>query len=256
MLRSLVSAFRRHGPIRFCYLLAYNAVYYLTRLGRNTDPDPSDLAFDESHRVETARIREIGSLEVQSPSSPYATRYEPSDRDIVNSALAGLDLDWPSYTFVDYGCGKGLVLLLASAYPFKSIVGVEFAAELRQIAARNISTYTDPGQKCRDISVVQADAADYVPPAGPLVCYFYNPFGAPVMRKVVNRLDSRIRESGEPIIVIYLDPRQEAFFRASDGWSVQFRNKSYVVLSAGRASRKPERGDDSHSRGGDVAERE
>jgi tRNA1(Val) A37 N6-methylase TrmN6 len=31
------------------------------------------------------------------------------------------------YSFIDLGAGKGLALLLASKYPFKSIVGVEYS---------------------------------------------------------------------------------------------------------------------------------
>ena len=232
MFRALASAFRRHGPLRFCYLVVYNAVYYLARRDRNEQPDPMDVAFDEGHGVETAKIREIGSLDIPSPNAKYAVRYQASDKDLARDALARLELDWPGYTFIDYGCGKGLVLLLASAYPYKQIVGVEFAIELQQIAARNIASYAAPEQQCRSISVVPGDAADFVPPPGPLVCYFYNPFGEPVMRKIVERLETRATENNEPIVVVYIDPRHEALFRKSDRWENSFRNEAYVIFCA------------------------
>jgi len=47
------------------------------------------------------------------------------------------------FTFVDLGSGKGRVLLMASHYPFKRIIGVEFIPELHQVAQENIRKYTE-----------------------------------------------------------------------------------------------------------------
>ena len=51
---------------------------------------------------------------------------------------------WPTarlrdFTFIDLGCGKGRVLLMASDYPFKKIIGVEFMPELHRAAQKNIA---------------------------------------------------------------------------------------------------------------------
>jgi hypothetical protein len=47
------------------------------------------------------------------------------------------------FTFIDLGSGKGRALLMASAYPFKRIIGVEFMPELHRVAQENIRKYTE-----------------------------------------------------------------------------------------------------------------
>jgi SAM-dependent methyltransferase len=234
MLKELAAAWRRHGPLRFFNLFAYNAYYYARRLGRGEAPDPTEIAFDREHGVDTATIREIGSLAIDSPNARHAVRYQPSDRDLARKSLRRLGIDFERYTFIDYGCGKGLVLLLASEYPFKRIIGVEFAPELVATARRNLSSQRGAAPRSRDVEVIQADAVDLALPAGPLVCYFYNPFGEPVMRCVVDRLEGRLRTDPAEVIVIYLNPRHEQVFAASKLWTVAERTDASVVIR-GRA---------------------
>jgi len=54
--------------------------------------------------------------------------------------------DVSSHSFVDYGSGKGRVLLVASDYAFKKIVGVEFSKVLNDVAVANIATYRSSKQ--------------------------------------------------------------------------------------------------------------
>ena len=49
------------------------------------------------------------------------------------------------FTFIDLGSGKGRVLLMASDYPFKKIIGVEFMPELHRAAQENITGYSNGG---------------------------------------------------------------------------------------------------------------
>ena len=53
--------------------------------------------------------------------------------------MARLDVDHSEFTFVDYGLGKGRVLMLATEYPFKRIVGVEFSESLDRTARQNLT---------------------------------------------------------------------------------------------------------------------
>lgn len=232
MIGRLKSALERHGPVGFCRLLVRNAIYYASRLGRPDGPDESDVAFDRAYRIDTARVREIGTLDIDSPNARYAVRYQPSDSDVVTGILNRLSIRWGDFTFVDYGCGKGLVLLLASHYSLKRIVGVEFAPELVAIARENVRRYAAPGRKRFDIEVVQTDATQFEPPDGPLVCYFYNPFGEPVMRRVVERIEASLRRHPREIIVVYLNPRHETLFQASHLWVVAERGSDHVVLKS------------------------
>jgi hypothetical protein len=48
---------------------------------------------------------------------------------VLRETLAALPIAYDKFAFVDCGSGKGRTLLIASEFPFKFIIGVEFAAE-------------------------------------------------------------------------------------------------------------------------------
>ena len=77
------------------------------------------------------------------------------------------------------GSGKGRVLLLASEYPYKKIIGVEISNRLHHIAEKNFETWTNAQQKCRDLQSICSDAREYQFPKGPLVLFFLRPLLQP-----------------------------------------------------------------------------
>jgi hypothetical protein len=50
------------------------------------------------------------------------------------------------------------------------------------------------------------------------------------MRRVVARLEDRLRTDPAEVIVIYLNPRHEQVFAASDVWMVSERTEASVVI--------------------------
>jgi len=100
--------------------------------------------------------------------------------------------------------------LLASAYPFRQVIGVEISPALHEIARDNLGAFV--GRKlCRDVRLVRADAATFSLPRGNLIAYLYNPFRGAVLDAVVERLAQR---SGETI-VLYHTPVERTAFEAS-----------------------------------------
>ena len=71
--------------------------------------------------------------------------------------MAAIDYDFSRLTFVDYGAGKGRVLLLASEHPFAAVGGIEFAEELHDDAVMNIAQYPRSRMKCRNVECVLED---------------------------------------------------------------------------------------------------
>ena len=57
----------------------------------------------------------------------YRAAIEPAR---FRKVLASLQIAFHDYTFIDFGSGKGRALLLASEFPFKRIIGLEFSPEL------------------------------------------------------------------------------------------------------------------------------
>jgi hypothetical protein len=225
-------ALRRHGPAGFIWLASYNIVYHLFRhkrgLNQLSHPDP----FDEKYGTDTSGTREIGSLDVvNSPAARYAVRYDPSSAETVGAQLDKLQIEYARFTFIDFGSGKGRVLLVAAGFAFKEVVGIEFSRELHDVAVQNIARLPRDATRAGTVRSICGDAGSFEPPPSDLVCYFYNPFGAPVMKAVAARLVAHRERFGYRIIVIYVDPRHPEIFENADNFVVLDRSRHALVLS-------------------------
>jgi hypothetical protein len=123
--------------------------------------------------------------------------------------LAGFDIAFEDYTFVDFGSGKGRALLLASEYPFKRIKGLEFSPELHRTAEENIRRYSSATQKCRDIKSLNGDFADYALPPEASVLFFFHPCRIRVLSAVVAGIGQSLLSHPRPLYVAYVAPTRE-----------------------------------------------
>jgi hypothetical protein len=167
----------------------------------------ADRAFDAERRVDTAAWVRTPDLVTDSPNRRYAVRYQPSSVDDFDLLLGKLDVMHDEFVFVDYGSGKGRALMLAAAYPFKRIIGVEFSPPLDDVARANIATL---GADAARIETVVMDAAEFEPPLEPLVLYFYNPFELPVLDAVLTCLGESIDLEPRPVYVVVTAPPEFA----------------------------------------------
>jgi SAM-dependent methyltransferase len=149
--------------------------------------------------LDTGRAVRLEGLSIVGANGRYGVLYQPSDTRRVRAALASLPIRHDEFTFIDFGSGKGRVLLVAAAYTFRRIIGVEFAEELHHIAGQNIRRAL--GRDTR-AEAVCCDAAEYELPNDPLVLYFYNPFMAPIMRRVMANVSLSLRRASRPAYVI------------------------------------------------------
>jgi hypothetical protein len=144
-----------------------------------------DRIFDREHGVDTAAWVHVPELDTRSANVEHAMRYQPSDVEEFALLMGKLEIEHQQFTFVDYGSGKGRVLMLAAGYPFERIVGVEFAESLHEIALENIATL---GADASRIEPMLMDATEFEPPHNPLVLYFFSPFSAQILRQVLTRV--------------------------------------------------------------------
>jgi len=98
-----------------------------------------DLDYDWEHSVDTTRSN-VGAG-TQFLTSLVARPYFATEPWLFRQIMQALPVDFSQFTFVDLGCGKGRVLLMASDYPFQGIIGVEFMPELVSAAQKNIASY-------------------------------------------------------------------------------------------------------------------
>jgi hypothetical protein len=168
--------------------------------------------FDARYGVDTAgriEVEDVGGVGV---SRPFANHYEGTHPPSFLNVISSLKLRYQDFTFLDFGSGKGLAMLLASWFPFKRIRGVEFSPELHQICESNIRNFHSDRQKCFDIEDQCADATEVEIPQGPGVYYFFNPFQAPVMRKVLSNIAASHEADPREMYLIYFNPLEADTF--------------------------------------------
>jgi len=167
--------------------------------------------FDLRYGVETSTRVHLTDLKIDSPNWVYAGGYWPTSTKIIHDALAALPIRFEDFVFIDFGSGKGRVLLQASDLPFRKIVGVEFAAELHDIAIQNIARYKSDGQKCREIKSVCMDFTQFKIPREPLVAFLYNPSSEAITAALAKNIAQSLAANPRELWVIYVTPTYNVF---------------------------------------------
>jgi hypothetical protein len=202
LVRHLRESVRHYGVLRTLNQL----IATLYRLLRDHMPDRrrthyGDLDFDFDHMVDTTRANV--RFRTQLLAALTGHEYFPSEPWLFEQIMSVLPIQFQDFTFIDLGSGKGRSLLMASDYPFRRIVGVEYLPDLHRIAEGNIARYSSEKQQCREIHSICQDARDFEFPAEPTVLYLFNPFPEPVFARVMGSLKKSLEDSPRPFYVAY-----------------------------------------------------
>jgi Histone methylation protein DOT1 len=114
----------------------------------------------------------------------------------------------PEDVFVDFGSGKGRVVLQAARYPFARVVGVEISGRLNQIAHANLERQRGK-LTCKSVELVTCDAATYEVPDDMTVAYFYYPFVGDTFRRVLANIIASLDRNPRCVRLIYVLPVME-----------------------------------------------
>lgn len=158
--------------------------------------------YDWRHNVQT-RADPLEDLRDWTAGFPYLPIRPNTARQVIRSLPI---TDPADYTFVDLGSGKGRMLLIASEFPFRRVVGVEMREDLHDQALENVRRYRRPAAQSSRIDCQLVDATQFVFPAGKLVVYLFNPFSAEIMAKVFQRLDASFEQDPREIVLVYVYP--------------------------------------------------
>lgn len=139
---------------------------------------------------------------------------------------AGDESQVARYAFIDLGCGKGRVVLLAAELPFRSVTGIELNSGLCSAAEENVRRWN--GQRaCGAIRVQCGDILSSllleVPPADvPLLLFLFNSFEAEMVRALMQLLTDRARSRSAPIDLLYVHPDHSALVERTPDVRVLF----------------------------------
>jgi SAM-dependent methyltransferase len=162
-----------------------------------------DSSFDRRNSIDTADEIQREDLEMSDrEAQSHAHKYMTLPEKFIRYLLSYLGINYREYDFVDIGCGKARVLLVASTFPFRSICGIELSRPAVEIAEKNIRTYRCVDQKCFNIHIRMVDARYFEPCMANTVYYIFEPFDAVTLAVVAAKLSFKLREQGKTIYVI------------------------------------------------------
>lgn len=189
-----------------------------------------DLEFDAKYGVSTGGEIPQTELDVKEATWIHGSAYVPTSPVDFAEVLGGLGLTYEESTFIDLGCGKGRVLLMASALPWKRVVGVEFSPQLADVARDNARRYTGP--KVAEITVETNDATKYRLPDGPLVVFMYHPFDEKIMTAVEASITASLRERPRRTLIVYFKPVHREVWDQASAFTKLREERLYVIYES------------------------
>jgi SAM-dependent methyltransferase len=200
---------RSEGLLRTCS----HALGYLLELA-------SDTVQDFRLGIRTTRRESPTALGIDNPCSE---KYAPSDYRSLRAVLRELELHAGRDAFLDYGSGKGRVLIMAAGMPFRRVVGIELSADLNRLAQRNLRR-ARRHLRCSQIEILQADAASFEVPDDITVAYFYSPFTGETLRGALDQLHASWRRRPRQLRILFKDPADFEREVAGHGWLERVRS--------------------------------
>jgi hypothetical protein len=153
----------------------------------------------------TAPAVALAELSLKGDNGAQGHDYKPTPKLVFDWALAGAPEDFSRFSFVDYGAGKGRVLLLAAQHPFAAVGGIEFAVELHDDATMNIAQFPRSNMKCRKVECVLDDAINLGTLPGEAIHYFFDAFSGAAFAEVLRGIVASYREHPRRLYLILID---------------------------------------------------
>ena len=188
-----------------------------------------DSQFDREWGVETSGTLVPSESEVVGANWAHGIKYHGCNSTLLAEILRDLTLHYEHFAFVDLGSGKGRAILVASRFPFRKIVGVEYSEQLCDIARHNVSSFPKAEKKCNTIDVLCGDAAAFPIPEGPLLLFLFNPFGRQVMQQVVTNVRTSYQQNPRRIIVVYFTAQFADLWRDA-GFMEEIRSAKWIAI--------------------------
>lgn len=199
----------------------------LARARRRSKDETKPLVhpFDERYGVDTSGLIGGGELRSGHRNDVFNTAYyamAPSRFGWVMKSWLDDDTHtaMENYSFVDLGCGKGRAVLMASEFGFREVVGVELHASLAAVAEANVAAWTAAGRAVCPVRIVRQDATEFLFPEGACLLYLFHPFGAPVLKRLIERIEADFAGRRGMLDLIYFNPEGGELLDAHGGFEL------------------------------------
>jgi len=217
----LTQAVRRYGMLRTLNIILLRKLAIV-----------ADILFDLKNGTDTRTVTELNDLYIISSNKKKGWKYESTPILALQKLFSMLIIPNNSI-FVDFGCGKGKVLIIASEFGFKEVRGIDFSSELCKIAVNNCLKYKERVQNTIEYSVFESDVVDYQVRDDENVFYLFNPFDARILENVLNNIQLSLSRFPRKIWIIYSEPRYRSIIENSNTFKKEneFYYPEYIQYS-------------------------
>ena len=186
---------------------------------------------EKKYGIQTSKLDDLKKLSVKGNNISDAETYQGSNYFLLEKVFNYLQSINANQNIIDYGCGKGRVLVVAAWYGFDKITGVEFANELCSEARKNIAQAEQRFPE-KIFNIIHTDAVDYAIEDDTNVFFFFNPFNETVMLTVAKNILSSIKKNPREVYVVYINPvHKEIFLSAGFEEIYHYQKMKYIQAS-------------------------
>lgn len=130
----------------------------------------------------------------------HASPSQPVPFKQISLALGALRGGHPNH-FVDIGCGVGRACFFAAYFGhFSNVTGIDFDAELIELAKKNDSKFDNVNSVAVDFQI--GDAREYRLPDEECVVFLYNPFDGSVLYQFLENNRANFQKKGSVIVYV------------------------------------------------------
>jgi SAM-dependent methyltransferase len=196
----------------------------------------ADKLFDIRYGIDTCTWSQLSELTIDSDNIDRGLEYEPTRMLAVRKLFNGIKHIIPADSvFVDFGCGKGRVLLVASEFGFREARGVEFAHELSEIARKNCEIYKIKTKFNGGFKITEGDVANYAINIDENVFFNYNSFDEVVMSQVLRNIIASLKINPRKILLIFNNFKYEHLFELENDFILlqefSVTNGKFIIYS-------------------------
>ena len=169
-----------------------------------------DRRFDAQYGIDTCGVSRLDEFTIESENRDHGARYEASRVLPLRRMMSEIPKLMPDKpVLMDLGSGKGRVLFVGAEAGFKDLRGVEFAAELCDIAERNWKIFKARTSSPATCEIIRGDVTQYGIRPDENVFFMFNPFDEVILVKVLNNLLHSLAAHPREILVVVCLPSQQ-----------------------------------------------
>lgn len=163
------------------------------------------------YKLDTTGVQDVHDMKLQGSHRYDAEVYQGASYYLLEKLFTHIHSIGNFKSIIDFGAGKGRVMIVAAAHGFKRITGVEFAAGIWEQGVQTIERLKNNYPDTIFLPLFE-NAAQHRIDDETQVFFFFNPFKEPVMRKVADNIIASGKRRPRKLYVLYVNPQLKQLF--------------------------------------------